>query len=465
MESEALTLGNFAIGHILLMSSSNIGGSIFVLIILLISSAMISGSEVAFFSLNANDVDSLKSDDSAASKRILQLRLKPRLLLATILICNNLINIAIVLFSAFILDHSLAESAYEVWAKWLLTIFHQENADPTQLANIIGFLITVVGVTFLLVLFGEVAPKIYARLNNIRLAKIMSRPLQILQRIFWPISQLLVNWSSHIERRLNEKYDSSSNKEDIDSAIELTIQTEEKDSQEADMLKGILKFNEVNVKQVMKSRVDVVAVDYETTFKELMILIRTTGFSRIPVYKEDFDNVVGLLYVKDLLAHIHEENVNWQDLIRTNILYVPEFKKINELLRDFQKERMHMAIVVDEFGGSSGIATLEDIMEEVVGEIKDEFDQDEPVDYVQIDDHNFIFEGKTMLNDVIRIVGTKAQVFEDIKGDADSLAGLFLELTRKIPRQHQEVNLRHIKLKVMAVTKRRIERIQLTLLS
>jgi len=247
-------------------------------------------------------------------------------------------------------------------------------------------------------------------------------------------------------------------------AIQLTVDNEE-DSEEADILRGILKFGNVSAKQIMKSRVDVVALDETANYTEVMTTIKESGFSRIPVYKEDFDEVIGILYVKDLLGFAKEDSgFNWQKFVRENILYVPESKKIDDLMKEFQQKRTHMGIVVDEFGGSAGIVTLEDIMEEVIGEIKDEFDEDEEVDYVKINATNFIFEGKTLLNDVARIIGVEKGSFDQIKGEADSLAGLLLMHLGHIPKKDKEITVGQFRFKIVAVTKRRIEKIHLTLL-
>jgi len=332
---------------------------------------------------------------------------------------------------------------------------------------VIGFLITVVGVTFLLVLFGEVAPKIYAKLNNIFLARLMSRPLFFLMRVFRPFSRLLVSFSQGIERRLEARHPGGgvqASRADFDEAIELTVSHEQDAAQEVDILKSIVKFGDVSVKQIMRSRVDVVAVDFRIGFHELLQIVRESGYSRIPVYDDDFDNVTGILYVKDLIGHLNdEEGFEWQELIRTNVLYVPEAKKISDLLKDFQREHLHMAIVVDEYGGSAGIVTLEDIMEEVIGEIKDEFDDESELIFRRIDEYNYVFEGKTLLNDACRVMGLDTSTFDEVKGDSDSLAGLILELYGSIPPKDTEIKYNHFTFRVVSVSKRRIEQVKITL--
>lgn len=437
------------------------------ILILLCCSGLISGSEVAFFSLTHNDFEKLEQESSNNSRRILQLKEKPRTLLATILISNNFINIAIVIISEFVIMNLLPPETFEAWSAGVIRYFTLEGAVSTDyLGRIIGFLITVVGVTFLLVLFGEVAPKVYANLNNIKLAKFMSAPLLLLMRLFSPMSRVLVAWTGIIENRLAQRTlgGSPASKEDIDEAIELTVSSESNTKKEIDILKSIVKFGDVSVKQIMRSRVDVVAVDFRIGFPELLEVVRNSGYSRIPVYDTDFDNVTGILYVKDLLGHLHEEpGFEWQQLIRTNVLYVPEAKKINDLLKEFQRERLHLAIVVDEYGGSSGIVTLEDIMEEVIGDIKDEFDDEAEVIYRKIDDYNYLFEGKTLLNDVCRIIGVDTNTFDEVKGDADSLAGLILELYGQIPKKDAELYYNLFRFKIVSVSKRRIEQVLVTL--
>ncbi|MGA0256990.1 MAG: gliding motility-associated protein GldE [Saprospiraceae bacterium] len=439
---------------------------IIVLILLLISSALVSGSEVAFFSLTPHDLENLKSEDDKASSKILSLRQKPRRLLATILIANNLINIAIVVISDFLIRSFFGASSFVSMAE-TLNGWLGLSMNAGIVGNVLSFLITIAGVTFLLVLFGEVAPKIYANLNNLKFARVMAVPMLFMVRIFGPFSSILVNWSTRMESRFiyqRSGIDDTS-KEDLDKAIELTVSSETESSEEADILRGIIKFGNVAAKQIMRSRVDVVAVEQGSGFSELMGVIKESGFSRIPVYQEDFDNIVGILYVKDLLGFAQEEDgFNWQQFIRDDVLYVPESKKIDDLLKEFQLRRLHMGIVVDEFGGSSGIVTLEDIMEEVIGEIKDEFDEDEEVDFIKINDYNFIFDGKTMLHDVARIINVDKAEFDQLRGDADSLAGLLLHHFGMIPRKDRTLVLSPFRFKIVSVSKRRIEKIHLTIL-
>jgi len=426
---------------------------------------MISGSEIAFFSLNPNDVEGLKDDGSMTSKRILKLKEKPRKLLATILISNNFINIAIIIFSEAIIWGMFSQETFIRWANAIKNNISLGIMSTETLARGINFLIVTVGATFLLVLFGEVAPKIYASLNNVKFAKTMALPLTLMNRLFTPVSNLMVNMSSKIEKKLNNGSSKSANKKDIQEAIDLAVSNDANSVEEIDILKGILKFSDVPVKQIMRSRVDVIVIDYNEKFTNVLKLIEETGYSRFPVYKDDKDNIAGILHVKDLLEFLDEKDTfKWQKYIRDNVLFVPESKMINELLKEFQLKRSHMAIVVDEYGGSEGIVTLEDVMEEVIGEIKDEFHDIEDIDYIILDENNYIFEGKTMLNDVCRIIGKDTNIFDDIRGDADSIAGLIIEITGKIPKQGKEISFESLKFTIKKVSKRRIEQIKLTLL-
>jgi putative hemolysin len=431
--------------------------------LLLVVSGLISGSEVAFFSLTANDLNTLKNENGKSNQLILNLSKKPRQLLATILISNNFVNIAIVIISEIVIRQLFPEAFFnglaEQIASWI-------PAESSVIANIARFFITVIGVTFLLVLFGEVAPKMYANLNNIRLIRLMARPLGILMQLFTPFNKVLVGFSDVIENRLNPVSRNSNfpSKAEIGEAIDLTVSQEHNTKQEIDILKRIVKFSDVSVKQIMRSRVDIVAIDLRSDFTSLVNLIRESGYSRIPVYDTDFDNVTGIFYAKDLLGHLSEDNqFEWQELIRTNVLYVPESKKINDLLTEFKTQKLHMAIIVDEYGGTSGLITLEDILEEVIGEIKDEFDDDIELEYKKIDDYNFIFDGKTLLNDLCKVLNIDSEIFDKVRGEADSLAGLVLELQGAFPKQGAEVFFDRFKFKMVTVSNRRIEKILLSI--
>ena len=363
---------------------------IITLILLICCSAIISSSEVAYFSLGPADVKTLRStEDSKSSKRILdfidndKFKDRPKYLLATILISNNLINVAIILVSENLVNKFFPESFFTQAGNALHDLPFLNNIAANSWRNVVDILITVGLVTFILVLFGEVMPKVYAKLNNMRIAKMTSGVLSFLFRIFYPLSSLLVNGTDFIENRILAKSGgASTSMEEFDEAISLAVGDEKHAEEDKGILKGIIKFGDVPVKQVMKSRVDVVAVDFKDNYIELLKVINDSGYSRIPVIDEEFDNVTGILYVKDLLGHLEKGNeFEWQALIRTNVFYVPEAKKLDDLLKEFQSQKQHMAVVVDEYGGSAGIVTLEDVLEEIIGDIKDEFDQDSEVEY------------------------------------------------------------------------------------
>ncbi|MEM6394719.1 MAG: gliding motility-associated protein GldE [Bacteroidota bacterium] len=437
--------------------------------LLLFLSALVSGSEVAFFSLDNQDYEELETEEDPAAKRLLLLRDYPKRLLATILIANNFINIAIVLVSSLLLNRLFPTAVFESWAAGLIDFIPLIGNvfTPEKLGSFFSFLITVLGVTFLLVLFGEVAPKVYARFNAMRMSRQMSGPMLFLMRLFRPVSWALIGGTSVIESRLSKRHqDNLPSREDIDEAIDLTaIHSDEVNStQDVDILKRILTFSDVTVRQIMCARVDVVAVDISIDFQELLKVLRDSGYSRIPIFEEDFDHVKGILYVKDVLGHRHEHaNFHWQELVREEVLFVPESKKISDLLQEFQQQKTHLAVVVDEYGGSEGIVTLEDILEEVIGEIQDEFDEEEEIIFQQIDDLNFIFEGKTSLNDVCRLTNIPTTTFDEIRGDSQSLAGLILEIVGRLPTLDQEIEFENYRFKIMAVGQRRVEEILITL--
>lgn len=430
---------------------------------LLVASALVSGSEVAYFSLSLGDIRELEEDDSTSAKSAIRLRLKPEYLLATILVINNFINIAIVLVSDSIFRKLIGPNNLSKIGEWLHhNIFGGYMAIET-LAYSFNFFLTVGIVTFILVLFGEAIPKIYATVNKMKLVHLMAYPLTILTKLLSPLNSILVDWTSIIEKKLRKNNSSSTSKEDLDTAIDLTVGVDRETSERnAGILKGIVNFGDISAKQIMKSRLDVVALEIDTNFKDVIKLVKESGFSRLPVYKDDLDIVQGILYVKDLISYADQsEDFKWQKLIRKNILFVPESKKIDELLKEFQAKRTHMAIIVDEYGGVQGLATLEDIMEEVIGEIRDEFDQEEELDFTKLSENHFVFDGKTLLNDVCRISGLNFSIFDDLRNDSDSLAGLILEITGHLPDEGEEINHNNLKFKIISVTQRRIEKISI----
>jgi magnesium and cobalt exporter, CNNM family len=420
-------------------SASNITILTIAILLLLLMSAVIAGAETAYFSLSAKDINFLKTKEKPNARLASQLLEQPKLLLATILVANNFINIAIVI-STNVLIHGLI--------------------SPT-INPIVSFLIQVVSVTFLLVLFGEVLPKVYATQNNLRMALFSASYVRVLMGIFKPISRTLVNSSSYIEGRLGVKSNKNISNEDFEHAIELTV-GHTATREEVNIFKGILKFGNISAKQVMRTRMDVSALDYDSTFTEIRDYCLEVGYSRLPVYKESLDKVAGVIHTKDFLPHIDkDDSFDWHTLTRA-AYFVHESKLIEDLLKEFQQKRIHLAIVVDEFGGTSGIITLEDIMEEIIGDIKDEFD-DEDLNYKKIDDHNFIFEGKTLINDVCRILGVPSDTFDAVRGESDSLAGLIIEISGKFASVNETVRHEQYEFTVLAVDKMRIQRVKVTI--
>jgi len=406
------------------------------LILLLIASALISGSEVAFFSLNAKDVAACKDSNKPRDKRLVDLITNPKLLLATILIINNFVNVGFVTLATFI--------------TWTLV----DSKTPS--AEVLGVLTIIV--TTLLTLFGELVPKIYANINNLSFARMMSGTLRFMESVCRPLSFALMSITNVIDKRFAKKgYDISV--EELNQALEITTTSEETTEEEKDILKGIVNFSTLTVKQVMRSRMDITALDAEMDFHQTMDKINKSGFSRIPVYSETIDNIDGILYIKDLLPFLdNNESFEWQKLIRPGF-FVPDTKKIDVLLKDFQEKRVHMAIVVDEYGGTSGLITLEDIIEEIVGEINDEFDDDDVI-FDQIDNQTYIFEGKTTLNDFCKVVDVSPSTFEEVKGESESLGGLLLEINTKLPLAGEKVYFDKYVFTVMAVDTKRIKRIK-----
>jgi len=411
------------------------------IIILLLCSAMVSGAEVAFFSIGPNQQHQLRLNEDRADRAVLFLLDMPKRLLATLLISNNFFNVAIIIISTYVTSSLIDFSRISYW---------------------LAFFIQVVVMTSLILLFGEVMPKVYATRRNLKYARLLAGPLQIAVKIFYPLSSILVKSTNLIDKRITHKAYNVSISE-LSDAIELTS-GENTPEEEKKILQGIVKFGDIEVKEIMKSRVDVTAVDINTQFSELFKTIIEAGYSRIPVYEDSFDQVRGILYIKDLLPHLTEgDNFGWRNLLR-DAFFVPENKKINDLLQEFQEKKIHLAIVVDEYGGTSGIVTLEDIIEEIVGEISDE--HDEPLggfEFSRLDENNYIFEGKTSLNDFYKILEIDDTLFDEVRGDADSLAGLILEIMEKMPEKDERITYRQFTFTVKAVDKRRIKRVLVTL--
>jgi putative hemolysin len=408
-----------------------------IVVILLFCSAMISGSEVAYFSMKPLHIFNLKEMPvSRQEQMVLNLLAKPERLLASILITNNFINVGIVIIAAHITG----------------TLF-----DFSQ-TPVLGFVIQVVVITFLLLLFGEIIPKVYANRFAPQFARRMAQPLALLDKLFQPLIFILIKSTGVVNRRLARKRQNIS-MDDLSEALGLTTDVVK---DEKEMLEGIVRFSNLEVSEIMKPRTDVIAVDLETDLDTLFNIINESGFSRIPVYEETSDHLKGILYVKDLIPHIHQKTrFKWQKLIREPF-FVPETKKINDLLKEFQEKKIHLAIVVDEYGGTKGIVTMEDILEEVVGEITDESDGTEKL-YRRIDARTLIFEGKTLLNDFYKITGVDDELFDDVKGEAETVAGLILELKGGFPMVNDVIQCKGLEFTVLGMDKRRIKEIKVFL--
>lgn len=440
-----------------------IATGVVLLALLLLTSALVSGAEIAFFTLDNDQLRDLAEEDDPKGRRILKLREKSSHLLASILITNNVVNISIIVLSFSLLSRWIPFDLFINWGDALALTPLLGWWSAAQWASAIHFVILILGISFLLVFFGELVPKIYANINRVTFAKRMSRPLQLLVTLLSPLSAVFVCWGNALEKKLKSETNSGTNKEDIDKAIDLAVASEKDSKIEADMLKSIVAFNEVAVKQIMRSRMDIIALDVNLSLSEMLMVVRQAGYSRLPVYEEELDNIRGILYVKDLIGYIDlpaEEQPAWPSLVRQEVLYVPESRKISDLLKDFQREHLHMAIVVDEYGGTSGIVTMEDVIEEVIGDIKDEFDEDQEVEFRKLSDTEFIFEGKTMLIDVCRVMHVDKDSFDQVSGDADSLAGLVLELNGRMPAAGQTISFPPFTFTVLSVSPKRIERIK-----
>lgn len=403
---------------------------------LLFVSGLVSGSEVAFFSLSHEQIQGTKKSSRKSDQLINRLVLNPKQLLATILILNNLVNIFIVTIST-----------YATWQ-----IVGSKDAGGLVIA------ILTIGVTIMIIFFGEIVPKVYANHNNIQFARFTAPFLTFSNNLLRPLSWFLMALSNLIESRIEKKgYNLSV--DEINQALEITAD-KEVSTEEKDMLKGIVNFSTLSVRQVMKSRMDITAVDVECDFHELMDQINKTGYSRIPVYSETIDKIEGILYIKDLLPHLdRSEDFRWQTLLRSGF-FVPESKKIDDLFKDFQNKQVHMAIVVDEYGGTSGLITMEDVIEEIVGEINDEFDEEMDVGFTRIDPNTYVFEGKTSINDFCKIVGAEATTFDSVKGESESLGGMLLEINTKLPHAGEKITYRNYLFTIAAVDQRRIKKVR-----
>jgi gliding motility-associated protein GldE len=424
-----------------LLFSTNLDANLIIgfvgIFILLFLSAIVSGAEVALFSLSQQDIDDSLNDNPAKGKIISNLLEKPKKLLATLLVANNFFNIGVVILFAYIGQNIFANISSPAFK----------------------FTLEVILVTFLILLFGEVLPKVYASRNSIRFAKRVAYPLAFLDKVLSPISLPMRAVTIYFQNKLG-KQKSNFSVNQLSQALELT-DSEGTSTEEQKILEGIVSFGNTDTKQVMSPRIDIFALEISETFAEIYPKIIKTGFSRIPVYRDNIDQIEGVLFVKDLLPHIDKEEFDWASLIR-EAFFVPENKKLDNLLKDFQSLKSHLAIVVDEYGGTSGLVSLEDVIEEIVGDISDEFD-DENLNFSQIDENNFLFEGKINLKDFYRIVDVDEDVFEAHKGEAETLAGFILEILGNFPKKDQKVTFENCIFTVETVDKKRVKQIKVTI--
>ena len=409
-----------------------------ILIVLFVLSFLFSGSEMAFFSLSLKDINMLKTRQQPSYKRIIALLENPKILMASLLISNCFVNIGIILISNSLMN------------EWINTL---------GLNAIINLLIKVVVITCALVLFCEVLPKIWATHHKIWFASTASMTVGVLNNILFKLSKRVVTFGDSIEKTFHSRSTKMDDSQ-IDNAIDL-LPDNKASNEEKQILKGIRKFSNTTVKQTMRPRLDVSGIEYSTSFSNVIKRVKEFSYSRLPIYKSNLDEIVGILHTKDLLSHLQEEEFDWHPLMRA-VFYVHEQKLIEDLLQDFRNKRIHMAVVVDEFGGTSGIVTLEDIMEEIIGDIQDEFDDEQSVNK-KIDPYNYIFEGKTMINDVCKILNIPLHTFDLLRGESDSLAGLVLEIAGEFPKVNEQFEKNNFTFTVLEINKNRIEKVKLTL--
>lgn len=411
---------------------------IIVILVLLTLAAITAGAETAFFSLKAKDINYLKTKEGAGPRQALDLIEQPKLLLATILVSNTALSIAIIIASNML----------------VMTLVPRGG-----LSSVMLFFIQVVLVTALLVMFGAVLPKVYAAQHNLRMALFSAPLLRVLTNIFRPVSRTLVSSTAYFEERLAAKPSTPISTEDFEQAIEQTV-GHTATREEVAIFRGILKFSAITARQIMRSRLDVTAVSEDASFTEVQHIARKARHSRLPVYRDNLDTVIGILHTKDLLPHTDKESFDWHLLVRPPH-FVHEGKLIAELRREFQEGRMHMAVVVDEFGGTSGIVTLEDIMEEIIGEIRDEHDED-VLHYKKLDERSYLFEGKTLINDAARAMGVSPDAFDNARGESDSVAGLVLELLGKFPTLNETIMHEGYEFTVLELDRMRVKKVKVT---
>ena len=407
-----------------------------ILCLLLAASALISSSETAFFSLRPADIDDLGSRNDSKSQLVLKLREQPKLLLATILIGNNFVNVTITLLATYIVSE----------------MFDMANHPMA------AFIMEVLVITSLVLIIGEITPKILAARKPVKFSRFMARTLQVLMALFKPLSSLLVNSTSFMDKHL-EKKKAEISMDDLSAAVDIATEASTP-LEEKNMLKGIATFTEKEVSSVMKPRIDIIAVEISMPFREMLDTVIKSGFSRIPVYEESLDKVSGILYVKDLLPYLDAQTFAWQALLRP-AFFIPENRKINDLFQDFREKKIHIAIVVDEYGGTSGLITMEDVIEEIVGEINDEFDNvKQEQHYTKIDDNTYLFKAQTSIVDFCKVFNLNEDYFEESQGEADTLAGLVLEIEGRIPEVGFSFNLEKFNFEITEADHRRIIQIK-----
>lgn len=415
-------------------------GAIFAIIlaaVLLLFSGFASGSEIAFFSLTPNDINELEESNTEKDQRILELREDSERTLATILITNNVINVTIIMLCNYFFMH-VVDFGSAVWLQ---------------------FVVITVLLTFLLLLFGEIMPKVYCGQHALKMCRLFCDSIFFLRKLFRPLANILLR-SGALAGKVVQTENHVLSVDDLEQALELT--DEEDLKEEKNMLEGIVRFGDETAKEVMTSRQDIVDLDFKSKFHEVIRCVVDNNYSRIPVYQDSIDNIRGILYIKDLLPHLSKpDTFRWQSLIRPPY-FVPETKKIDDLLREFQENKVHIAIVVDEFGGTSGLITMEDILEEIVGEINDEYDEEEKP-YVRINANTYVFEGKTLLSDFFKILDLDDETFEEVEGDADSLAGLLLEIKGDFPELHERIDFQNYTFEVTELDEHRISKIKVVI--
>ncbi|MEO8590218.1 MAG: gliding motility-associated protein GldE [Flavobacteriales bacterium] len=405
--------------------------------ILLVVTGAMAATEVALFSLSPTQLRDLKERGGSSGQRVLELLAKPRRLLATILITTNFLNIGVIILATFAMNTLLGPSGWPAYVVFSVRVFI---------------------LTFVILLLGEVLPKVYATANAMRVAQMMAGPLLLLRWFFRPLSETLVRSTTFIEKRFRKRSTQHISVDALGHALELTKDASTT-AEEQRILRGIVKFGNFEVRQIMRPRTEVVAFDAEWSFTKLLSAIVDSGFSRVPVFEGTLDRVLGVLHIKDVVPHIEKTELNWHSLLR-DPYFVPESKKLDDLLKEFQGQKVHLAVVVDEYGGTSGIVTLEDVIEEIVGEITDEYD-DEDLIYSKLDDQTWVFEGKAPLTDVYRVLGVDGLLFEEHKGDSGTLGGFILELTGRIPKKGERVDLHNYTFVVEASDDKRVRRVKI----